>query len=231
MDVNIYIILNYFLAFWDPDEVYFNREGFDKHGGYYDDNGQYIPGEGWDDYNNCYFDEDPVDDFGDEIGDEGDIDDMYDNINEDDIIDETNYIAPNAQIEKINVDSEEVAQMEAYEKNQEAYNNQWDDGYYNYEQPKNENANNKPKEEIKPKEEPKPVEENKPKEEEKKEEKKNGVRHCTGLDNLFASGSNNDSKTKGKGAKNATGNRPKKISPPTNKSNTNQGKPNNTNKK
>ena len=41
-------------SFWDPDEVYFNREGFDKHGGYYDDNGEYIPGKGWDDENNCY---------------------------------------------------------------------------------------------------------------------------------------------------------------------------------
>ena len=41
-------------SFWDQDYVYFNREGFDKHGGRYDQNGEYIPGEGWDDELNCY---------------------------------------------------------------------------------------------------------------------------------------------------------------------------------
>ena len=39
-------------SFWDPDYVYFNREGYDKHGGYYDENSNYIPGEGWDEINN-----------------------------------------------------------------------------------------------------------------------------------------------------------------------------------
>ena len=41
-------------SFWDADYVYFNREGFDKHGGRYDSNGEYVPGEGWDDELNCY---------------------------------------------------------------------------------------------------------------------------------------------------------------------------------
>ena len=41
-------------SFWDPDYVYFSREGFDKHGGRYDENGEYIPGKGWDDNLNCY---------------------------------------------------------------------------------------------------------------------------------------------------------------------------------
>ena len=41
-------------SFWDPDYVYFNREGFDKHGGRYDEHGEYIPGKGWDEENNCY---------------------------------------------------------------------------------------------------------------------------------------------------------------------------------
>ena len=40
-------------SFWDPDYVYFNREGYDRHGGYY----LYIPGENWDEKNQCYFDE------------------------------------------------------------------------------------------------------------------------------------------------------------------------------
>ena len=41
-------------SFWDADNVYFNREGFDRHGGRYDEHGEYIPGEGWDDNLNCY---------------------------------------------------------------------------------------------------------------------------------------------------------------------------------
>ena len=40
-------------SFWDPDYVYFNRDGFDKHGGRYE-KGVYIPGKGWDSQNNCY---------------------------------------------------------------------------------------------------------------------------------------------------------------------------------
>ena len=31
-------------SFWDPDGVYFNKEGYDKHGGRYDSEGEYIPG-------------------------------------------------------------------------------------------------------------------------------------------------------------------------------------------
>lgn len=41
-------------SFWDPDYVYFNREGLDKHGGKYDEKGEYIPGPGWDEELNCY---------------------------------------------------------------------------------------------------------------------------------------------------------------------------------
>ena len=41
-------------SFWDQDYVYFNSEGFDKHGGRYDENGEYVPGKGWDDNLNCY---------------------------------------------------------------------------------------------------------------------------------------------------------------------------------
>ena len=55
-------------SFWDPDYVYFNREGFDKHGGYYNDEGEYIPGKGWDKENNCYESEkgEDFDDYDDE---------------------------------------------------------------------------------------------------------------------------------------------------------------------
>lgn len=41
-------------SFWDADYVYFNRQGFDRHGGSYNDNGDYVPGKGWDDNMNCY---------------------------------------------------------------------------------------------------------------------------------------------------------------------------------
>ena len=41
-------------SFWDPDYVYFNREGFEKNGGHYDNNGEFISGKGWDKENNCY---------------------------------------------------------------------------------------------------------------------------------------------------------------------------------
>lgn len=34
-------------SFWDDEGYYFNREGFDIYGGYYDDNNQYVPGKGW----------------------------------------------------------------------------------------------------------------------------------------------------------------------------------------
>ena len=44
-------------SFWDPDGVYFNKEGYDKHGGYYDDNDEYIPGKDWNEKYACYEDE------------------------------------------------------------------------------------------------------------------------------------------------------------------------------
>jgi hypothetical protein len=44
-------------SFWDPDGIYFNRDGFDKHGGYYDPNMEYHPGKGWIEELLCYEDE------------------------------------------------------------------------------------------------------------------------------------------------------------------------------
>jgi hypothetical protein len=43
-------------SFWDPDGVYFNN-GLDKHGGYYNEHLEYIPGPGWIDDLMCYEDE------------------------------------------------------------------------------------------------------------------------------------------------------------------------------
>ncbi len=44
-------------SFWDPDGIYFNKEGKDSHGGYYDDNFEYHPGKGWVESLMCYDDE------------------------------------------------------------------------------------------------------------------------------------------------------------------------------
>ena len=62
-------------SFWDQDYVYFNREGFDRHGGRYDENGEYIPGEGWDDNLNCY--ESEKEDYNNEKDDDNDLDEGY----------------------------------------------------------------------------------------------------------------------------------------------------------
>ena len=84
-------------SFWDPDGVYFNREGFDKHGGYYDDQTQeYVPGKGWDEVNNCYKDE-YNDDYDDEYGSDHDYaeDDGYGDIDLDNIQDEEKLLMKN----------------------------------------------------------------------------------------------------------------------------------------
>jgi len=41
MEVNVCTDI---LAFYDPDGYYFNIEGYDEFGGYYNDKGIYIPG-------------------------------------------------------------------------------------------------------------------------------------------------------------------------------------------
>lgn len=87
------------LGFWDPDGYYFNREGYDKHGGYYDDNHEYIPGQGWDYVNNCYpdenenehldaFYEDLEDDLGEDEFTHYDVNDDYGEFKDDDFDDE-----------------------------------------------------------------------------------------------------------------------------------------------
>lgn len=100
-------------SFWDPDGVYFNREGYDKHGGYYDEETQeYIPGPGWDEKNNCYLDEfnefnnyNNYNDYDDEYASDQDYneDDGYGDVDLNQIIDEENFI--NAQdIEQVHED-------------------------------------------------------------------------------------------------------------------------------
>ena len=98
-------------SFWDPDGVYFNREGYDKHGGYYDENTQeYIPGKGWDEVNNCYKDE-YNDDYDDEYGsDHEDYEnDGFGDVDLDNIDDEEKLLFQNMQdVEKINEDPTKI---------------------------------------------------------------------------------------------------------------------------
>ena len=93
-------------SFWDPDGVYFNREGFDKHGGYYDDNNEYQPGEGWDETRNCYIDELNDYDYDDEYGSDhdDDEDDGFGYIDMDKIQDEELLIKNMEGIEKEKID-------------------------------------------------------------------------------------------------------------------------------
>jgi hypothetical protein len=41
-------------SFWDENQNYFNRDGFDKHGGIFDEYGTYIPGPDWNEDFCCY---------------------------------------------------------------------------------------------------------------------------------------------------------------------------------
>lgn len=41
-------------GFWDETGYYFNKDGFDKHGGSYGKDSVYIPGKDWDSVNMCY---------------------------------------------------------------------------------------------------------------------------------------------------------------------------------
>jgi hypothetical protein len=81
---NFYITPNG--SFWDPDGVYFNNEGYDKHGGFYNENLEYQPGKGWIPELMCYEDENP--NFNNDLDDENDeeiFEEMYDNKNLDEL--------------------------------------------------------------------------------------------------------------------------------------------------
>jgi hypothetical protein len=108
-------------SFWDPDGVYFNKNGLDRHGGYYDENMEYNPGAGWLPDLMCYMDEkeetmkkrssqqnhgqqrgrrgnrrdnDELDEAGDDLDD---IDVLYEEVNYENLMQEEdgNYLANN----------------------------------------------------------------------------------------------------------------------------------------
>ena len=141
-------------SFWDPDGVYFNREGYDKHGGYYDENTQeYIPGKGWDEVNNCYKDE-YNDDYDDEYGsDHEDYEnDGFGEIDLDNIDDEEKLLFQNMQdVEKINEDPTKI--VHHIEVEQEEIKNKAEDK--KEEDKKEENKKEEDKKEEDKKEEPK----------------------------------------------------------------------------
>ena len=109
-------------SFWDPDGVYFNREGYDKHGGYYDDaTDEYIPGKGWDEQNNCYKDELNDDDeyASDHDHEEEEADDGFGDVNLDHIQDEEKLIKVTGDIEEVKEDPSKIVH-EIHEENEES---------------------------------------------------------------------------------------------------------------
>ena len=164
-------------SFWDPDGVYFNREGYDKHGGYYDDQTQeYIPGKGWDNVNNCYKDEYNDDDYDDEYGsDHEDFEnDGFGDIDLDKIDDEEKLLFKNLKdVEKINEDPTKVVHHIEEVEQEEVKNNAED----KKEETKKEEE--KKEEEKKPKKKSKlamlldDVAKDKKKDKEKKDQEKN----------------------------------------------------------
>ena len=137
-------------SFWDPDGVYFNREGFDKHGGYYDEKTQeYIPGKGWDEVNNCYKDE-YNDEYDDEYGSDHDYleDDGYGEIDLDNIQDEEKLLVKNMKdIEIINEDpTKAVVEIEL-----DDIKNKKEDKTEDKEDDKKEDKKDEPKKEEPPK--------------------------------------------------------------------------------
>ena len=80
---NFYITPNG--SFWDPDGVYFNNEGYDKHGGFYNENLEYQPGKGWIPELMCYEDENFNNNYDEEENDDEILEEMYDNKNLDEL--------------------------------------------------------------------------------------------------------------------------------------------------
>jgi hypothetical protein len=121
-------------SFWDDEGYYFNRDGFDKHGGYYDNNCKYVPGEGWDPLNECYKSEVDLD-YVDEEEDEFDEFDKaeyekykndYNDIEEcddygiDDEVDELHHHFNNAKITtNTNDENKEKENQQQVKKNQQ----------------------------------------------------------------------------------------------------------------
>lgn len=108
-------------GFWDDEGYYFNRQGLDKHGGSYNDNWEYIPGEGWNQSKNCY--ESEIDNNCLEEDDE-----FFDDYNDDELDDD---------------DVPYDNKYEEYDDNDELYNNNKNNKLDNLNDSKSNNNNNK----------------------------------------------------------------------------------------
>ena len=146
-------------SFWDPDGVYFNKDGFDKHGGRYDLDGVYIPGEGWNEKNNCYeseiedydgFDEQEAE-FGDNMDKIDDDDNLDDDVFESDFKNDDNFnklfedIKIDDNKEKQNYDLDENKIQDEEKDNENKENNNDDEKKSEKSNEKDSNEQKKPK--------------------------------------------------------------------------------------
>ena len=137
-------------SFWDPDYVYFNHEGFDKHGGKYDEKGEYIPGPGWDEEYNCYESEKEDEDLKDNEDDcEGDINyteqDMMNELagfdDDDDLLEGKNLTKLDPNIEIIVQKETDIGPEEEYEEEDEKGNENGENNNNNLNEDSKENNN------------------------------------------------------------------------------------------
>ena len=96
-------------SFWDPDGVYFNKDGVDKHGGKYDNKYEYLPGPGWLSDFMCYDDEkDKINEEDGHTGfkeENGELDELYGDIDYDDLIKDDGFgIHPNKRSDNFDFD-------------------------------------------------------------------------------------------------------------------------------
>ena len=145
-------------SFWDQDYVYFNREGFDKHGGRYDENGEYVPGKGWDDNLNCY--ESEKDNYDDEK-EENEFDEGYTEeammkelaqFDDDDLFEGKDLIKEDPNIEKIVKHENEKEEKDDFmdeEKNEKKDNKNNDDDLEDREDDEYEEIEDEEKEDTK----------------------------------------------------------------------------------
>ena len=145
-------------SFWDQDYVYFNREGFDKHGGRYDENGEYVPGKGWDDNLNCY--ESEKDNYDDEK-EENEFDEGYTEeammkelaqFDDDDLFEGKDLIKEDPNIEKVIKHENEKEEKDEFmdeEKNEKKDNKNNDDDLEDREDDEYEEIEDEEKEDTK----------------------------------------------------------------------------------
>jgi len=130
----------YQIGFWDDEGFYFNRQGYDLHGGYYDDNFIYVPGDDYDSKNECDYSDSYNNSYKDKnydiYCDEGDFDDEFGDIDgefDDDF--DKNYKTSNNNKFKI----ETYKEIKEVDNNKEIQNDKKSNNFQNVESKKTEN--------------------------------------------------------------------------------------------